>query len=273
MEELYSFCQEGPLKMKSNYFQRNPEKKMGTNTYTRDDLGWGLNVVRKHALTVFNNSTKSSFLSLVPYAGALICTSARRPEYRVRSVWLTRAYASASADLMQHDSSAEGNATLISNALSDLIEISAQASGMGSPMAHRMRVMSDAEALVWYHHVGESHNPDDYVRIQLPEAAQPENNIIQKVTKLRKWRKQMAMPPRAADLWQANNDLQLYGRPAEYEMPMLAGGGMDDSETGEVAYVYSFLAGLDVPEPGATTTASPPSVPQLSRHNHHTPLV
>jgi hypothetical protein len=70
MEELYSFCQEGPLKMKSNYFQRNPEKKMGTNTYTRDDLGWGLNVVRKHALTVFNNSTKSSFLSLVPYAGA-----------------------------------------------------------------------------------------------------------------------------------------------------------------------------------------------------------
>jgi hypothetical protein len=69
-EDLYTFCQDGPLKMKSHYFQRNPAKKMGGNTYTRDDLGWGLNVVRKHALLVFNNSTKSSFLSLVPYAGA-----------------------------------------------------------------------------------------------------------------------------------------------------------------------------------------------------------
>ena len=39
--------------------------------------------------------------------------------------------------------------------------------------------------------------------------AQPENNIIQKVNKLRKWRQQMAMPPRAADLWQANSDLQV----------------------------------------------------------------
>jgi hypothetical protein len=76
-EDLYTFCQDGPLKMKSHYFQRNPAKKMGGNTYTRDDLGWGLNVVRKHALLVFNNSTKSSFLSLVPYAGACFRSAGR----------------------------------------------------------------------------------------------------------------------------------------------------------------------------------------------------
>lgn len=56
---------------------------------------------------------------------------------------------------MQHDSRAEGNATLTSNALSDFVEIRAATGSMGQPLAHRMRVMSDAEALVWYHHVGE----------------------------------------------------------------------------------------------------------------------
>eukprot|EP00976_Prorocentrum_cordatum_P008142 161965-Prorocentrum_minimum.AAC.7 len=58
----------------------------------------------------------------------------------------------------------------------------------------------------------------------------------------------MSLPPRAADMWAASNDLRVYGRPEEYQVPMqmLGGGPSMADETGEVAFVYSFMASLEV---------------------------
>jgi hypothetical protein len=39
------------------------------------------------------------------------------------------------------------------------------------------------------------------VRLQLPGAEVEGADIIKKVELLRRWRKEMAMPPRGADLW------------------------------------------------------------------------
>jgi len=127
------------------------------------------------------------------------------------------------------------------------VQVTVGSVAMGSPVVRSVKPMSDAESLVRYHSVDEGDNAHNSVRIALPNAANSKHNIIQKVELLRGWRRQMAMPPRASDLWMANNDLRLHGRPAEYQLQMLAGAG--ESETGEVAHIYSFFAGLDVPEP------------------------
>jgi hypothetical protein len=42
----------GPLKMKLHYFQRDPTKRIGGSPYTRDDMGWALQVVRRNAFQV-----------------------------------------------------------------------------------------------------------------------------------------------------------------------------------------------------------------------------
>jgi hypothetical protein len=127
------------------------------------------------------------------------------------------------ADLMPHTASSEGNATMRSTNIADFIEISTSAHDMGAPVTRKVREMSDAESLVRWHTVDEDSNPDNSVRIALPDAASADHNLLQKVDMLRGWRKQMAMPPRASDLWMANHDLRLYGRPSEYQLPMLAG--------------------------------------------------
>ena len=49
------------------------------------------------------------------------------------------------------------------------------------------------------------------VRLKLPGAEVTGAGIIEKVALLRRWRKEMAMPPRGSDLWRGATALGLYG--------------------------------------------------------------
>ena len=49
------------------------------------------------------------------------------------------------------------------------------------------------------------------VRLSLPGAEIASGDIVRKVELLRRWRREMAMPPRGADLWRGASTLGVYG--------------------------------------------------------------
>jgi len=71
---------------------------------------------------------------------------------------------------------------------------------------------------VWGHvQVDEGWNEHNVVHVKLPGVGGHQDNIVQKVEKIRHWRTEMQLPPRAADLWRAAGSLQLYGDDEENE--------------------------------------------------------
>jgi hypothetical protein len=71
--------------------------------------------------------------------------------------------------------------------------------------------------------VDEGRNEHNVVHVKLPGVGGHRDNIVQKVEKIRHWRTEMQLPPRAADLWRSAGSLQLYGDDEETEQGMLPG--------------------------------------------------
>jgi hypothetical protein len=65
--------------------------------------------------------------------------------------------------------------------------------------------------------VDEGWNEHNVVHVKLPGVGGHQDNIVQKVEKIRHWRTEMQLPPRAADLWRSAGSLQLYGDDEENE--------------------------------------------------------
>lgn len=63
----------------------------------------------------------------------------------------------------------------------------------------------------------EKWNEHNVVHVKLPGVGGHQDNIVQKVEKIRHWRTEMQLPPRAADLWRSAGSLQLYGDDEENE--------------------------------------------------------
>jgi hypothetical protein len=84
--------------------------------------------------------------------------------------------------------------------------------------------LTDAAALFKFHELDpDRENPYNALLVKLPGAGGHQGNIIEKVEKIRAWREEMQMPPRAADLFRAATALQLYGSDFEAEEGMLPG--------------------------------------------------
>ena len=82
---------------------------------------------------------------------------------------------------------------------------------MGAELAVDRGDVTDAESLLRWHQVLPGENRANGVRLQLPGAEVEGADIIKKVELLRRWRKEMAMTPRGADLWRGASALGLYG--------------------------------------------------------------
>ena len=159
--------------------QKEPGKA-GSGYHTRDDMRWALGVVRSRATWVSRRTTGSKFLALVPFL-----------------------------DLVPHHPRAGGSTTL---------ELD---TSVGFHLGRRARVgdeismfrgdASDADALLRWHQITPGPNPANAVRLKLPGAEVTGAGIIEKVALLRRWRKEMAMPPRGSDLWRGAAALGLYG--------------------------------------------------------------
>ena len=67
-----------------------------------------------------------------------------------------------------------------STALSDAVEVRVGVHAAGTAVEVAMGALSDAESLVYHHHVPESPNPHNSVRIALPAGATSSTTIIQK---------------------------------------------------------------------------------------------
>lgn len=154
---------------------RNPGRHQA-GSFTRDDLRWAMGVVRSRAVWITRRTTGQKFLALVPLL-----------------------------DLMPHHPDAGGEATL---ELDNSIGVSVQRrAGVGAELATDRGDVTDAESLLRWHQVLPGGNPGNGVRLQLPGAEVEGADIIKKVELLRRWRKEMAMPPRGADLWRGASAL------------------------------------------------------------------
>ena len=168
--------------------QRKPGKP-GSALHTPDDLRWALGVVRARATWVTRRTTGTKFLALAPFL-----------------------------DLVPHHpaipSAREGGVEPATLELDNAISMHAGASvgSAGAEMAcRREEAATDAEAFANWHALAPGANPRNAVRLSIPGADVADAGLIEKVQKLRRWRREMAMPPRGADLWRGASKLGLYG--------------------------------------------------------------
>ena len=165
----------------SDLCKRRPGE-VGSGTHTRDDFRWALGVVRSRAVWVRKRTTGAAFLALVPFL-----------------------------DLVPHHPRAGGEAVLeLDSAVSVAAGCAARA-GAEMAIAREARGVTDAESLCRWHHVTPGPNDANGVRLKLPGAEVTAAEVHKKVLLLRQWRKEMAMPPRGADLWRGAVALGLYG--------------------------------------------------------------
>ena len=167
----------------------------GSGTFNRDDVRWALGVVRSRAVWIARrfgagggDSSSRRFPALVPLL-----------------------------DLLPHDGGAGGTTTL---GVDNVVTVTA-----GSSFAPGAEVVvdrgtnsTDAEQLLAYHALAPGVNVDNAVRLNLPGAEIANAGVIRKVELLRTWRREMAMPPRGADLWRDARGLGLYGDGDEDEV-------------------------------------------------------
>lgn len=159
--------------------QKEPGKA-ASGFHTRDDVRWALGVVRSRAVWVSRRTTGSTFLALVPFL-----------------------------DLVPHHPRAGGSTTLeLDTSVGFHLGRDAR---VGDEISMFRGDASDADALLRWHQVSPGPNPANAVRLKLPGAEVTGAGIIEKVALLRRWRKEMAMPPRGSDLWRGATALGLYG--------------------------------------------------------------
>ena len=167
--------------------QRKPGKP-GSALHTPDDLRWALGVVRARATWVTRrrrgpSSRARALLDLVPHHPAI--PSAREGGVEPATLELDNA-------ISMHAGASVGSA--------------------GAEMAcRREEAATDAEAFANWHALAPGANPRNAVRLSIPGADAADAGLIEKVQKLRRWRREMAMPPRGADLWRGASKLGLYG--------------------------------------------------------------
>ena len=154
----------------------------GAGTHTRDDFRWALGIVRQKAVWVTKRTTGVAFPALVPFL-----------------------------DSVPHHPNAGGSVTLELD--SAIVVTSGGAAERGTEMAitKEPHGVTDAESLCRWHHISPGVNSANGVRLKLPGASVTHASVGQKVILLRQWRKEMAMPPRGADLWRAAVSLGMYG--------------------------------------------------------------
>ena len=155
----------------------------GTGTHTRDDFRWALGIVRARAVWVTKRTTGGKFLALVPFL-----------------------------DLVTHHADAGGETVL---ELDSAILVTA--GGLAKPGAEMAIAkgtsggVTDAESFCRWHHITPGINRGGGVRLKLPGSDVTGATVGKKVFLLRQWRKEMAMPPRGADLWRSAAALGMYG--------------------------------------------------------------
>jgi hypothetical protein len=177
--KIYQELSGGICSRAQSLCHRSPGRHQG-GSFTRDDLRWSMGVVRSRAVWITRRTTGQKFLALVPFL-----------------------------DLMPHHPDAGGGATLeLDNSIG--VSVGCRA-GAGAELAADRGNVTDAESLLRWHQVTPGNNPGNGVRLQLPGAEVEGADIIRKVELLRRWRKEMAMPPRGADLWRGASALGLYG--------------------------------------------------------------
>ena len=165
----------------SDLCKRRPGE-VGSGTHTRDDFRWALGVVRSRAVWVRKRTTGAAFLALVPFL-----------------------------DLVPHHPRAGGEAVLELDSAVSVAAGGAARAGAEMAIAREARGVTDAESLCRWHHVTPGPNDANGVRLKLPGAEVTAAEVHKKVLLLRQWRKEMAMPPRGADLWRGAVALGLYG--------------------------------------------------------------
>ncbi|UPQ97351.1 Rubisco LSMT substrate-binding domain-containing protein [Chloropicon primus] len=155
-----------------------------SGVFTSQDFRWALSVVKQNAVPLKLETTGREYLSLIPYA-----------------------------NLAQHDPDAGGEVVL---SLKNVAEFRA---GVDVAAFHPVKLtkgtFTDAESFLRYHLVSEHVNRFNHVRLKIPGGGQADDQLIYKVQSLRDWRKAVGLPPRAADLWRAASQLNLYGEDEE----------------------------------------------------------
>ena len=167
----------------------------GSGTFNRDDVRWALGVVRSRAVWI----------------------ARRFGAGRGRFVFSTLGRAGAAFGPASAVGGAGGTTTL---GVDNVVTVTA-----GSSFAPGAEVVvdrgtnsTDAEQLLAYHALAPGVRVDNAVRLNLPGAEIAKAGVIRKVELLRTWRREMAMPPRGADLWRDARGLGLYGDGDEDEV-------------------------------------------------------
>ena len=173
----------------------------GSGSFNRDDVRWALGVVRSRAVWIARR-----FGSPGGGAGADSGFGSRFPAL----VPLL--------DLLPHDGNAGGTTLLGVDNVVTVTSGSSFAPGGTEIVLDRGTNCTDAEQLLAYHALAPGVNRHNAVRLNLPGAEIAEAGVIRKVELLRTWRREMAMPPRGADLWRDARGLGLYGDGDEEEV-------------------------------------------------------
>ncbi|KAK3247894.1 hypothetical protein CYMTET_42624 [Cymbomonas tetramitiformis] len=184
-ETSYQWLSQNLFGIYSNVFMRDPNRHQA-GPFNREDWRWAFGVVRRRAVRVTRMKSGLQFLALCPFA-----------------------------DLIPHSGDVLGNITL---SLDNLVRVTTSPHSAGAEVYVNRGPLSDAATLFKYHSVMEGDNPENRALIKLPGVGGYQKNIVHRVEMIRKWREEMQLPPRAADLWRAADTLQLYGSQEEQDM-------------------------------------------------------
>ncbi len=151
--------------------------------FNRDDVRWALGVVRSRAVYITRRTTGTRFLALVPMM-----------------------------DLAPHHHDAGGEAALeLDNGVNVFTTRSVPAAPGIELAMNRGFNVTDAESMLRWHAVTPGFNPHGGVRLRIPGGAVDGADVLEKIRLLRRWRQEMAMPPRGSDLWRESALLGIYG--------------------------------------------------------------
>ena len=165
---------------------------------------WALNIVKRYGIRVRKKVTGKSFLALVPYAHLMrhkresMCVSNNSKCPHKQEVELEYSMDNMVRLKVKRGSSLQaGDEFRVDHSNIMMTNIS----------------YSDVDTMIRFHHVSASSdpNPNNFIRIVLPGCRDPNDDLYSHVDHMDEWRKMLHFPLKLRELYEASQQLMLYG--------------------------------------------------------------
>uniref|UniRef100_A0A7S1CJE0 Rubisco LSMT substrate-binding domain-containing protein n=1 Tax=Bicosoecida sp. CB-2014 TaxID=1486930 RepID=A0A7S1CJE0_9STRA len=187
----------------------------GFGSFTKADVRWALWTVHQNSVWIRKTTNNERFLAIVPYLR-----------------------------LLRHSRMSVGSGIRLD--LDNNLRISVGAHAAGVPLTFDYGPLTDSETMLRHQWVngcdegaetgatgstesgtdadeeGWCGNPDTGMILDIPGAGGSRDDMFWQLDELRRWRKELRLPPRLSDLWRSTEQLQIFGEDEE-EQRLLSG--------------------------------------------------